>query len=810
MWTKIMYSLLFLLLTPCFLTAQESLEYQLPPREILEWADAPLPPVLMINRGGTDWILLERSAYASLESLMQEELGLAGLRINPSLFTPSRQNYYTDLKVQKLGENSAQNLEGLPSKVQISQVAWSPNEKYIAFLNTTATDLELWVGDLAQRKAILLQKGGINNTLGTPFVWAPNSEYLLVKERIFNPQDLIAKKNNIPAGPRISQSEGESMENRTYQDLLQDPTDVVNFSRLGHSRIVVLGLQGERKIWPLEGILNRISFSPDGQYVLLSQIQEPFSYLVPYDRFPTQTSVYNVQGDLVKTIEKVPLKERMPKGFMAVIEERRAIQWRKDQAHTLFFVKAQDGGDPKTSVSHRDVLEQWEAPFEGDPSVLIRLQQRYAGVDWGNEGLAVAYDRWYDTRNSKTYLFNPSRPDKEPEILFDRNYQDLYADPGSFVKIKNRFDQEVLFLDKNTLSLIGMGHGPEGPRPFFDRLDLNKKQTKRVWQAENQGEYVSIVTAIDPKKGILLITRESPVDWPNYYLLDIQGKKAAQALTQLDNPFRSLQDVKKEILTYQREDGVELSGTLYLPAGYEPAKEGRLPLILWAYPREYKDKSSAGQITTSPFQFTRPWWGSPLFWVRRGYAILDNAAFPILGEGEQEPNDTFIQQLIANAKAAIDALDQRGIADTERVAVGGHSYGAFMTAHLLTHSNLFAAGIARSGAYNRTLTPFGFQSEQRNYWEAQDLYHTLSPFSNADKMKTPLLLVHGEQDNNSGTFPLQSERYFHALKGLGAPCRLVLLPGESHGYRAKESILHLLWEQDRWLEQFVKNKAVTH
>jgi dipeptidyl aminopeptidase/acylaminoacyl peptidase len=644
MWTKIMYSLLFLLLTPCFLTAQESLEYQLPPREILEWADAPLPPVLMINRGGTDWILLERSAYASLESLMQEELGLAGLRINPSLFTPSRQNYYTDLKVQKLGENSAQNLEGLPSKVQISQVAWSPNEKYIAFLNTTATDLELWVGDLAQRKAILLQKGGINNTLGTPFVWAPNSEYLLVKERIFNPQDLIAKKNNIPAGPRISQSEGESMENRTYQDLLQDPTDVVNFSRLGHSRIVVLGLQGERKIWPLEGILNRISFSPDGQYVLLSQIQEPFSYLVPYDRFPTQTSVYNVQGDLVKTIEKVPLKERMPKGFMAVIEERRAIQWRKDQAHTLFFVKAQDGGDPKTSVSHRDVLEQWEAPFEGDPSVLIRLQQRYAGVDWGNEGLAVAYDRWYDTRNSKTYLFNPSRPDKEPEILFDRNYQDLVRRSRVFRKGEKSLPPGgVVPGQKHPKSYRPMGHGPEGPRPFFDRLDLSRKdKPKGCGKRRTKGSMCPSSTAIDPKKGILLITRESPVDWPNYYRLDITGKEGRPSPCPTGQSLQiSSRNVKKEVLTYQREDGVELSGTLYLPAGYEPAKEGRLPLILWAYPREYKDKSSAGQITTSPFQFTRPWWGSPLFWVRRGYAILDNAAFPILGEGEQEPNDTF-------------------------------------------------------------------------------------------------------------------------------------------------------------------------
>src|SRR5690606_13220724 len=287
----------------------------------------------------------------------------------------------------------------------------------------------------------------------------------------------------------------------------------------------------------------------------------------------------------------------------------------------------------------------------------------------------------------------------------------------------------------------------------------------------------------------------------------IKNMKAGKitALTQLENPFKGLDGVHKEVIHYKRKDGVDLSGTLYLPAGYDRDKKEKLPLLIWAYPTEYKDKSTAGQSTANPNQFTYPSYGSFIYWVTKGYAVLDNAAFPIIGEGTAEPNDTFIEQLVANGEAAIDAVDKLGYIDRSKVGVGGHSYGAFMTANLLTHSKLFAVGIARSGAYNRTLTPFGFQSEQRNYWYAPEVYHTMSPFMHADKMKTPMLLIHGAADNNPGTFTLQTERYFQALKNLGAPVRMVLLPFESHGYASEENVLHTLWEQDQFLEKYLKN-----
>src|SRR5690606_32882342 len=401
-------------------------------------------------------------------------------------------------------------------------------------------------------------------------------------------------------------------------------------------------------------------------------------------------------------------------------------------------------------------------------------------------------------------LFNPSKKSVLTTI-WDRNYQDIYSDPGDFKTKKNEFGRYTLQKENNKLYLIGEGHTKEGQFPFIDEFDLESLKTKRLYQSDVTDRMESITEIIDAKKGEILVNIQSKTDYPNYFFRNIKNKKGLKQITFNQNPFASIKNVHKEVIKYKRKDGVELSGTLYLPANYNRKKPTeKLPLLIWAYPAEYKDKNSAGQSSANPSEFTFPYYGSFVYWAAKGYAVLDDAAFPIIGEGTQEPNDTFIEQLVMNAEAAIDAVDQLGYIDRTRVGVGGHSYGAFMTANLLSHSNLFACGVARSGAYNRTLTPFGFQSEQRNYWEVPNVYNTMSPFMNAEKMKTPLLLVHGEADNNPGTFTLQTERYFQALKGLGAPVRMVILPKESHSYVAKENILHLLWEQEQFLDKYLK------
>jgi len=533
-------------------------------------------------------------------------------------------------------------------------------------------------------------------------------------------------------------------------------------------------------------------------------INKPFSYLVPYGRFPSKTTIYTKEGAEVETVLDVPLIEDLPQGFMAVRPGKRNFSWRNDKPSTLTYVMALDEGDPAIKVEYRDEMFELKAPFKSNGKSILKTINRFYNVQWGSDQVAIAYDYWWNSRNTKTYLFNPSDASKAPIVLYDRNYQDRYSDPGGFIMERNDMGSMVLTIANNQAFSIGDGYTKDGQFPFVDQLNLKSRKKKRIYQSAYTDK-VEDISNYDPKKKKLLVRIESPTEYPNYYFRMIGGKQIDQ-ITHFENPFKSLQNVDKEVISYTREDGIELSGTLYLPIGYDKNKKEKAPMIMWAYPTEFKDKSSAGQNTKNPNEFTYPYYGSMVYWVTRGYIVLDDASFPIIGDGDEEPNDSFREQLVANAKAAIDAVDELGYVDRERVAVGGHSYGAFMVANLLSHSDLFAAGIARSGAYNRTLTPFGFQSEERNYWEAPEIYNGMSPFMHAEKMNEPLLLVHGEADNNSGTYPMQSERYFNALKGLGATVRLVILPKESHGYRSKESILHLLWEQDQWLEKHVKNK----
>ncbi len=800
-------TLLALILAGLPMIAQENITFQKPSQEILQLADFERAPSVSMSSNKEWMVLMYRNTYKSLPELNQDELRLGGLRINPNTNISSTASFINNIKIKKVVDKAETIVKGLPANAMISNMIWSPDETKLAFTNTTETGNELWILDLKTATAKKLTDAVLNANLGNPITWYKNGQELLVKVIPANRPALIDATKAIPAGPIVSQAEeGVVSQNRTYQDLLKNKTDEANFETIVTSELYTVDLNGNKKLFKKADLYSGETFSPDGNYILLNTIQKPFSYLVPLSRFPMKTIVYDAQGKEVKVVNEVPLNEIMPKGFMAVREGKRSMNWRADEAATLFFVEALDGGDPAKEVSHRDALYTWKAPFNSNPELLTKTQQRFGGISWGDEQTAIVYDQWYDTRNIKTYLFNPSTK-SDLKLIWDRNYQDIYSDPGNFQTKKNEFGRYALQKENNKLFLIGDGHTKEGQFPFIDELDLTTLKTKRLYQSNFKDRIESISELIDIKKGEILVNIQSKNDYPNYFFRNIKNKKGLQQITFNKNPFESIKDVHKEVIKYKRKDGVELSGTLYLPAGFDRKNpKEKLPLLIWAYPAEYKDKNSAGQSSANPNEFTFPYYGSFVYWAAKGYAILDDAAFPIIGEGDQEPNDTFIEQLTMNAEAAIDAVDKLGYIDRSRVGVGGHSYGAFMTANLLSHSNLFACGIARSGAYNRTLTPFGFQSEQRNYWEVPNVYNSMSPFMNAEKMKTPMLLVHGEADNNPGTFTLQTERYFQALKGLGAPVRMVILPKESHSYVAKENILHLLWEQEQFLDKHLKNK----
>lgn len=784
--------------------SQTNLTYQVPPKEIVDIVDAPPTPSIAFNHAYDMLAILDRASLPSIEDLANPELRIGGTRIDPATNGRSRSRYYTGITIKNIDGTGEVRLEGLPRKPKIGTFSWSPDDQHIAFTLITNGGIELWLSSAPDWQARRLTDYLLNQTMLYRFLWLPDSRGIIagivVPERGEPPV-----KSPVPEGPVIQETVGKMAAVRTYQDLLENRDDEALFEYYTTSQLVIIGLNKEAVRVGAPGIYASISTSPDGTYILVEQIKRPFSYIVPYYRFPQTIEIWNMHGEVVHQLANLPLMEEIPKGFDAVQSGPRDFSWRSDAPSTVYWVEALDGGDPEKEAEIRDKVFSLSAPFSGEPGELLTTKLRYAGITWGNEHFALVSEYWRKTRQSITSSFDPASPDMIQKVIFDRSTEDRYNDPGSFVTTENEFGKNVLlFADKGaSLYLSGRGASPEGNRPFLDKYTISTGKTTRLWRSEAP-YYESFEEFIDEKKGIILTNRQSVTEPPNYFLRNLRNKKLTR-ITSMEHPYPQLKEVKKELVKYERNDGVQLTFELYLPAGYR-VEDGPLPTLLWAYPREYKSAANAGQVSGSPYTFTYVSSTSALLFVTQGYAILNNAAFPIVGEGDEEPNDTFIEQLVANAAAAIDKAVEMGVTDRERVAVGGHSYGAFMTANLLAHSELFAAGIARSGAYNRTLTPFGFQAEPRTYWEAPEVYYDMSPFMHADQVKTPILLIHGIADNNSGTFPIQSERFYSALKGHGATARLVMLPHESHGYQARESVLHMLWETYQWLEKYVKNK----
>ncbi|MPR32502.1 alpha/beta hydrolase family protein [Salmonirosea aquatica] len=812
-----MKNLFFFLLLSFPVLAQDDNGYKIPPKPLADLVMATPTPTVSVDGKGEWMVLMSRNtATTTIAELSEPEYRLAGLRLNPATSGPSRAVYTNGLTLRKVagGANDVA-VQGLPDNAKLSYIQWSPDDSKIAFTNTTDDKLELYVLDVASATARKVSDVALSGVLGTPFRWLSDNQSFIVRA-IPAERGKAPVITRVPDGPTVQENLGKKAQAATYQDLLKNPNDEKLFEYYTTSQAMKLGLDGSlQPIGPM-GMVATASPSPDGKFVLVETLHRPFSYLVPVNRFPQKTDVYSIDGTLVKSLNDSPLLENMPWGRDAAPMGQRNHDWRDDTPATIYWVEAKDGGDPKKKADVRDVVYSLEAPFSGTPKELYKATFRFGGVTWGDAQTALFSERWNETRKAITKLVNPSKPEN-PTVLFDRSSEDRYGNPGTPELTKNSYGQYVMYMTPaREVYMTGQGASPEGDRPFVDLLNLTTKQSKRLWQSEAP-YFERPITILDAPKGLWLTSRESQEEPPNYFIRDLnpapkKGKKAAPAaLTQVTffpHPYPQWKGIQKQQLRYKRPDGVDLTATLLLPPGYKK-EDGPLPTFLWAYPAEFKSAAAAGQVIGSPYTFNRiSYWTGAAF-ATMGYAVLENASIPIIGEGKDEPNDTYVQQLVASAKAAIDEGVRLGVVDSSRVGVGGHSYGAFMTANLLTHSNLFKAGIARSGAYNRTLTPFGFQNEQRTYWQSPEVYNTMSPFMNATKMKTPLLLIHGEADNNTGTYPIQSERYYNALKGMGATTKLVFFPYESHHYDAQESLLHMLNEMNGWLDKYVKNASTT-
>lgn len=754
-----------------------------------------------------EWIIeFGQTALPPIEELSEPVVAIAGFQLNQQTWGPAKAGYYCSMAVRRRQEKTAQPVK-LPDNARIRDLDWSDCGQYLAFTLTqlapTAeqqSGISLWVLDVETAQARALTGPILSAVCGSPSHWLLDNTLIC---KIRTDAGPAPSKPSLPVGPIIEENLGRSAPARTYTNLLKTPHDEVLLEYYLSSQIVQITLTGEQTPITGAGLFKGVSPSPDGKWLKVVTTHRPFSYQVPLERFPKRTEIINLQGEVVYTLADLPLAEEISINFDSVRDGRRSAGWRADQPATLYWIEALDGGDARRESEYRDSIYTLPAPFTASPSLLWKTTLRFNSLDWGNGEVAIAYEALYSTRQLRTWRIAPDSPQVAPVLLEERNFQDAYAHPGEPMTMMGEYGWYVLrFSESGEIYLNGRGASDAGVYPFLDKFNLVTGEKERLWQFSGDG-FARVTRLLDSQAEQFIIARESKTEPSNYWLHDrIQGKE--EALTELSDPLPWYKNIHKEIVRYSRTDGLELSGTLYLPPDHDLERDGPLPTLLWVYPEEHKSRETASQVTRAENTFGRPSHASVMFLLTQGYALLSGPTMPIIGEGDVEPNDTYLEQLIDSAQAAVDYLVNRGVSERDRLAIGGHSYGAFTTANLLAHTDLFAAGIARSGAYNRSLTPFGFQGEQRHFWDATDTYMKMSPFACADKINHPLLLIHGAADNNAGTYPIQTERLYEAMKGLGGTVRYVSLPYEDHGYRSREAVGHVLWEMVRWLDTYIK------
>ncbi len=791
--TRLTLPLLALLMLDVSVSAQTA--YKKPPQVVADVLDAPAFPTVSVSPT-RDYIALVQSArYPSIAEVAEPMLRLGGVRINPKTNGPARQPSVTGITFLKLADQSKVVVK-LPAG-KVSSPSWSHDGKRFFVTVTSADRIGLWVGSVADGSLNEIKGVTLNDAIGDAVQWLKGDELLvqLIPER----RGKAPEPPTVPSGPVVQESSGKAAPVRTFQDLLQNAHDEALFEHYCTSQLALVKIDGTITKVGEPAIYTGVSDSPSHKYLLVTRLKKPFSYLYPFSAFPKVVEVWDRSAKVVHTVADLPLQDKVP--IEGVPTGPRSVRWAADTKEDwLFWAEALDDGDPKKKVENRDKLMIRHIPDdEGRELEFRRTEHRFSGITFFNssEALVSDYDRerkWTRTRHVST------ENKKVRNTLIDRSVNDRYGDLGTPVLTTAKNGQRLLTTNfKDEFYMSSSGSTPKGDYPTLRAVSRDTMKESRTVFKSGDGRYESVVSVIDDVTPELLVRSESPTEPPNYYLVkgDVQTK-----LTDNKDPFPDLRKVKKQLVTTKRKDGVTISFTLYTPPG---VKDGdKLPTVFWAYPREFNDADTAGQVSGSPNRFTTLGGYSHLFFLTQGYAVMDEVSTPIVGKPETA-NDTFIEQLVSSAEAAIDKACEIGPVDRTRIGVGGHSYGAFMTANLLAHSDLFRAGIARSGAYNRTLTPFGFQNERRTFWEAPDIYAKMSPFNNAQKVNEPLLMIHGQADSNPGTFPVQSERMYQAVRGNGGTVRLVLLPHEDHGYAARESIGHVLAEQIEWFEKYVKN-----
>jgi dipeptidyl aminopeptidase/acylaminoacyl peptidase len=770
---------LFFAVIALALQIQAQSTYKLPPKEVVDLVNAPSTPLVSLSPTKDVIVLTELEPNPTMALLAQPYYRMAGLRINPVLNAIQRLREYKSLTIQFLKDNKKVPVQ-MPTNGKIGMPSFSDDGKKIAFIVDVAKGVQLWVADVATGKSHQVGTFMLNDIFGG-FEWMNDSKHILIKmiPAGRGPQPQISP---VPTGPVVSETSGKLAKGRTYQDMLKSEEEAGIFEFLAKSQLAIADITtGAVKTLGKPAIYDEARFSPNEAYLIVHRIKRPFSLTVPCELFAQTYELWGKDGNLIKTlVDKTGVVDDIP--TMGVMTGPRGISWQRLYPARLIWAEALDGGDPLKKVPFRDKLMCLDQPFTGEAHELLQIQFRYRGMEYmpsKDEVLLTESDR--DRNWHTTWMLNLNTPANKKKIV-DISDNDDYNNPGRLVLTRTATGEMVVLTDGDNVFYNNAGASPKGSYPSLDKVNLKTKE-KTVLFKSKENTFEQFISFTNDKLDKILTSYESVNEVPNYFLTDLKTNQKTPVTTFKD-PQPQIRGMKKQLVTYKRKDGVAL---------------------IWAYPLEYTDASTAGQVRGSAFRFTLLRGVSPLFMVTQGYAVLMDATMPVVGDVETM-NNTFVEQVVASGRAAIDYLDSLGVIDRKKVVVSGHSYGAFMTANLLAHSNDYAAGVARSGAYNRSLTPFGFQSERRSFWDAPEMYMKVSPFAYADKIKTPLLMIHGQADNNQGTFPIQSERLFDAIKGNGGTAKLVLLPLESHGYSGRESILHVLAEMIEWSNKYARDK----
>jgi dipeptidyl aminopeptidase/acylaminoacyl peptidase len=781
--------------------------WQAPPENIMKVLHAPKLPWIWTAPTGEYLFLAEANDYPTLAEMSAPMHKLAGTRINPANNGYHGDRGGTSPYIIRIDDGTKTELE-LPDGAEVLGVSWNVDGRRFALSVGFSDRIELWTGSV-EGKISKVEGILLNPLMGSPVRWLPDQEHLLVRripDRGPAPEAPV-----IPAGPEIREGAGANARS-TYElrNLLETAYDDELFDYYMTSELIVVDPEaGEMQVLAEPAIFSMVEYSPDGKYILIEYLVGPWSHEVAHWRFAREAEVWSAQGEKVAKIYSYPLADAVP--IHGEIEGPRDISWRPTAPHTLFWVEALDGGDPMAEVSHRDKLMSLDAPFTGEAVEVFRAEHRI--LPWRNAwaedgGLLMLTENERMRRWNYVWLLDVDEGTKR--LWYDMDQSDRYNDPGRPVMRQLPNGQWVMRQNKDEIYFRGSGATKEGDRPFLDLKNLETGKTQRLFRCDPERYESFMAFAADGKS--FLLRSESPVDVPNYYLATPGKKlKAAEgeatrqlkrrAVTNFEDPTPELRQIKKQMVHYEREDGVPLSFQLLLPPGYQEGTA--LPTVVYAYPLEYASASTAGQVRGSTRRFMSIRGSSHLFFLLQGYAVLDQTAMPMVGDPETTYN-TFVSQLVDDAEAAVAKAVELGVTDPDRIGVIGHSHGGLMVANLLAHTDLFKAGIARSGSYNKTTQPFGFQSERRSLFEARDVYIQVSPTFFADQVEEPVLIIHGNDDSNPGTLTFQSEIFYEAVRGSGGTARLVLLPFEDHGYRAIESIEHVLWEQLRWFDTYLK------